>query len=311
MLQKCPRELRDQIYTETIEYGIVIEYTPGPDPNNPHHLHISHVPTEATTPLIKIDAFHQEVEERYDTDVAKLRSAIHGQQINASPEVSRILKTSRFELNTTAKVSMAWLSKVSPVIGSRIRCLRIGEANVIGTASGRTWWSSPGRPGFPDMIKDSCPALEEIVLWMPDERMDSYSIQAPKALCNLLEEGHIDRLLFLLDNFDPAEFEDHPILDNLLRMEEMDVEEFEECYEGDNFLRDFSNEVSRIKGLGDRFHCSNQPPRRWDTKRFNSTWPEHVVYTYRRMTEADYKRNERIRKMMCGELDDYVEDEFD
>jgi hypothetical protein len=243
--------------------------------------------------------------------VAKLRSSIHGQQIDVSAVVINMLKTSRVELHTSAKYSRDWLGAVDPCITANIRCLRLGKSTVWGNAAANTWWHHPEEPGFANVIKEQCPALEEVILWMPDDEISNYSVQAPRALCDLLEEGRVDKLRFLLNEFDNGTFEDHPLLDNLLRKEHPDWEEFEECYDGNDFLEDVIEEESRTKALGDRFHYDHQPPRHWDEKGFNCDWPNNVVYTFRRMTEADHKRNERWFKWLRRELDDYVEGEFD
>ena len=121
---------------------------------------------------------------------------------------------------------------------------------------------------------------------MPDFEVTGYFTVAPKDILELLGNQILDKVLFLLDDFD-EDIDDHPLLSDLQRQEKLDVEELEEMYEDNGeFWKAFRKENARISALGPRFDYEVEWPTRFlqigDGMRTNKAWPNHVVYTFTR-----------------------------
>lgn len=231
----------------------------------------------------------------YETCISQIGAALTGGAIDLTPEAVTMMKKGRVELYCNPQSSVDMLAQADPSIIAQITSLVIGKDNVWGPGQQyalQANWVPQSASGisFPNKLEELCPGLKEVAVWMTHFEVQSYATRAPEALCDMLEDGTIDVLRFLLEGSDEdaifgEDIEEHAFLSNLLAKEQIDLQKFEREHKDDpQFLRKFGDLDARIRAQGPRFASSIEYPAAWGPHvRSNRQFPDFMVVTFRRV----------------------------
>jgi hypothetical protein len=235
---------------------------------------------------MEVQAFRDQVQKVYDLRIKTLRLSLNGFELTITPDLVDLVRTSRFELYACPRDSMAWLRSIPLVLGTNITSVWLSEINVRskGRHTGLAVAWQVRYSGYSDLIctlKESCPYLTEIGSWIPRRYNEGYAAMAATQICNMLEEGEVERVCFVLLGKMPEKATEHSLLDGLLRKEQLDMGKIEASYQDGSHVEYVKSEMLRIAALGLRFDVEMEQQHGSS----DGDLGDHTVITFRRVSE--------------------------
>lgn len=168
------------------------------------------LPTKFYSPLLRVSQAvrreSQAVWQRQDFNA--LATSVSYNLLHMRPMTSkeaRFCKASRFDLFTFTSTSLRWLMGLTPDLASCITSLSIHDHCLYNDDMATDIaWSCPRRAQdasftpFTSVLRERITGLREVSIYSPIEP-SRYCTKAPEELCNMLEDGTIDTLRYLLN----------------------------------------------------------------------------------------------------------------